>query len=796
MPRLVLGVPPTRTSFRHQDHRKNTYRIASPCLPSQISPHPIQSTPLSTLAPFPLHFLSFPSLCCCSPAPFYYPSGTLFSPQPFLILIFTMRLSSSLLVILAAITVSNAAVLDSTLHPRHHLAAVKSGSARVNALDTAKVHTGKVDLKHLDRLVSVHAKRTISVNALGTANANAAVDLKSVAGVVHTLSASLESQSSDADAVLKINDQHLAQVKATALLSSVKSTLAGAIVDLHNLSVANADVSASKTAAVNVNARGLLQAVNLNAVTSLIGTSDIAGSGSLVSLLGGLKLDAILQQDVLSILSNLDVVKTLHDVEGVTSILGPILAVVDTVPLIEALQAIEDPVAFVDALVDVQDIEGLVSAAVGGVSAIVKLAGVDKILAYTEKFTFNTVAKALCVTGVTPVLEAIIALPGSIQLLGSLKTVTDVPALVSGLHAIPDLTGFVSSIQEVADVTSLTSVVSGVVSGVAKRDVEVDAGLARVKALKRAIAHVAALPTSKLVAVNAAVKRSNLVNSVDAKVDALKLAQVAVLERSNLVNGVNANVDALDLAQIAVLKRSIADLSALNEQEIVALQAKVKRDVLSGLNLSQVADLQSEKSLLAGLGVDQVAQIKRDVLNTVDSTVSSIDLDSLLSRRELLQSVDGTISSLDLNRLLAIKRSALLSTIQPTVASVTDLDVLNTLPALKRAIVAADTDFLTKGSLASVKVARAVDANVDVSLVADSLDTLYVDVAGLMGKVVNVVDAVHVEAITTDVLEQVVPLITALAEVVGYVVSVKADFLSATVQKVAQIAVKTTQALA
>ena len=63
-----------------------------------------------------------------------------------------MRVSSSLLLILAAITMANAAVVDSAVAQKHHLARVKDGKVRVNALDTAKVGVNHVDLKNLKYL--------------------------------------------------------------------------------------------------------------------------------------------------------------------------------------------------------------------------------------------------------------------------------------------------------------------------------------------------------------------------------------------------------------------------------------------------------------------------------------------------------------------------------------------------------------------------------------------------------------------------------------------------------------------
>ncbi|SPO23906.1 uncharacterized protein UTRI_03561_B [Ustilago trichophora] len=793
-----------------------------------------------------------------------------------------MRVSSSLLLILAAITVANAGVVDTATNPKHKLVRIKNGNAHVNALDTAKAKVHP-DLKNLKQLVSVAAKRGLDLGALNdSAHANVnAVDLKHVASIVHTLSASLESHNKEADSILKTKDQKVAAVKTEKLLGSVKASLADAVVDIHSLTAKKAKTG--HVAKLAVLRRDVLQAVDLNTVTDLVRSANISGATGLVSLLSGLKTDSVLQGDAISVLSNVDVIKTVHEVANVDTVLGSVVAVPAAVPLTEALKDLDSPVSFVSALADIKSISSLVAAAPGGLDSITKVDGAEKLVAYVHKFGFNTVARVFCVGGVEKVLTTVVAVPGSVKLLDSLKSVADVPAFVSGLHVL-DVPSFVSSIQAIDNISALTDVMS-LVHGVAPLEKRAEllqgvqgtiAGLdvGKLVSLKRSLAHIAALPDSDLVSIEENAKRA-LLNDVE-------------------LGAVLAN---LDVAKLALLKRSIVDLSMLSEKEVDALRAAMKRDLLDGLPVGGIVSglpvggvLSSvegttggllKRDLLSGLPVDGIVSdlpvggvlssvegttgslLKRDLLSglplknvagtdgilgtvkgtvgpatkklpvhvgTVDkikrevlSTLSGGGSGDLLGEgHAALNAVDtnggsaadlggagdgllgtggGDISLLDLNRILAVvKRSDLLKPIQGTIS---DLDLAKILPQLKRELVAADADADTNPTFDMVGDAyttatglysRKTDA-VDTILLEHSIDTFSTDAGSMLNKMVLITDAIHSDAITSDVKTQVAPLVAAVSKSLDSIVKVKAPKLTGKVEKVTDLAEKTAASL-
>ena len=757
-----------------------------------------------------------------------------------------MRVSSSLLLILAAITMANAAVTEPSAHPKHKLVRVKNGNAHVNALDAAKVKASP-DLKNLKSLVTVAAKRGVDISAINSAaHANVdAVDLKHVASIVHTLSATLESQNKEADAVLKIKDQKLAAVKAEKLLDCVKTSLADAVVDIHRLTAGT-----SKKASLAKLRREVLQAVDLNAVTSMISSAKISGAIDLVSLLSGIKVEAILQGDVVSVLRNGDMMETIHGVANVDVVLSSVVAVPEAVPLIKAMQEVESPVSFVAAFSDIGSLTSLVAAAPGGLNAISKVDGSQKLVAYIGQYGFSTVARILAVGGVEAVLSSVVAVPGSVKVLDSMKSVADVPAFVSGLHIL-NVPTFVSSLQKVTDIAALTNVMK-TVHGVAPIKRELLSGVestvdgldvTKVLNLKRGIAHIAALKDSDLVSIEQNVKRA-LLNDAELK---------AVL----------AN---MDVAKIGLIKRSIVDLSMLNEKEVDALRAAMKRDLLSGLPVGGVvqglpvggvvSDVEGiagglrlvKKDVLSGVpavggilgtvrgsvgpATDSVDKIKRDVLGTLSGSGSGdllghggaalnvLDLNGgpvakiAGSGDGLLGSGGGELSYLDLNRILAaVQRRDLLA---PVNGIVSDVDVAQILPVLKREILEAggvlggvlgasstvDSVGHAFGAVggevfgsAAALVHRRADKAVDVELLDHAIDTFSTDATSMLTKTVAISDAVHVDKITKDVRTEVVPLVAAVAKSLSPLVSAKAPTLVSKVDKLAALAQKTAQSL-
>lgn len=392
-----------------------------------------------------------------------------------------MRVSSSLLAILAGITMAQAAVVDSVLPPKHHIADLKDGAAVVHALDLAKAKVNPVDFKKLEHQVSIAARRGLDVGVHQGADAGAhhkgahasahqgahvSVDgseIRHVAGIVHTLSASLEHQAKKADKLLKMEHKH-AVAKTEKLLKQVKASLATAVIDIHYR---------TEDKQSGLISRDVLQAVDLNAVTSVISTSNVAGSEALVSRLSGIKVDTALQGDVVSVLSNLDMMKTIHDVANVDTVLSSLVAIPEAVPLIRVVQALESPAEFVSALTDIHSISALIEAAPSGMDSISKVAGSGKLVAYAGQYGINTVARVLSFSNAAGVLTSIQAVPGSVQLLNTLKSVADVPAFVSGLNVL-SVVPFTSAVKAISDISSLTSVLSVVhnVVPVHKRDVD------------------------------------------------------------------------------------------------------------------------------------------------------------------------------------------------------------------------------------------------------------------------------------------------------------------------------------
>ncbi|SPO24293.1 uncharacterized protein UTRI_03561 [Ustilago trichophora] len=755
-----------------------------------------------------------------------------------------MRVSSSLLLILAAITVANAGVVDTAAHPKHKLVRVKNGNIHVNALEAAKAKVHP-DLKNLKQLVSVAAKRGLDLGAINdSAHANVdAVDLKHVASIVHTLSASLEKHNKQADSILKTKDQKVAAVKTEKLLGSVKASLADAVVDIHSLTAKKSKTG--HVAKLAVLRRDALKAVDLNTVTDLVRSANISGATGLVSLLSGLKTDSVLQGDALSVLKISDVIKTVHEVANVDTVLGSIVAVPAAVPLTEALKDLDSPVSFVSALADIKSISSLVAAAPSGLDSITKVDGAQKLVDYVHKFGFDTVARVFCIGGVEKVLTSVVAIPGSVKLLDSLKSVADVPAFVSGLHVL-DVPSFVSSIQAIDNISALTDVMS-LVHGVAPLEKRAELlqnvqgtidglDVGKLVNLKRSLAHIAALPDSDLVSIEENAKRALL--------------------NDDELGAVLAN---LDVAKLTLLKRSIVDLSMLSEEEVDALHSATKRDLLGGLSVGRVVSslpvggvLSSvegttgsllKRDLLSGLPLKNVAdtdgilgtvkgtvgpatkklpvhvgtvdKIKREVLSTLSgggsgdllgeghATLNALDTNGGSAADldgagdGLLGSGGGDISLLDLKRILSVvKRSDLLQPIQGTIS---DLDLAKILPELKRELVAADADADTKPAFDMVGDAyttatglysREVNA-VDSILLEHSIDTLSTDAGHMLKKMVLITDAIHSDAITSDVKTQVAPLVAAVSKSLDSIVKVKAPKLTGKVEKITGFAEKT-----
>ncbi|CDS01774.1 hypothetical protein, partial [Sporisorium scitamineum] len=568
-----------------------------------------------------------------------------------------MRISSSLLLILAAITMANAVTPDSVAHPNHKLVRVKNGAAHINALNTAKtnLNTDKLDLHHL---VSI-AARGVDVSALGAAHAAAkTVDLKHVAGIVHTLSASLEGHTTEADRILKLKDHKVAVGRTKRLLRGVEVDLAHAYVDIDGLGKDGGEV-----AKVGVKGRSVEE---LKAVVDAVG-AEVGGGGGLVSLLEGVKVDAVLESDVVSVLADVEVLKVLHDVVGVDTVLSAVLAVPDSVTLLENIKQLDDPVRFVDALVDVHDLTALVAAVPAGVGEIVKVEGAAKLVDYVGKYGFNTVARIFETVGVESVLKAVVALPSSVKLLEAVKSVVDVSALVSGLHVL-NAVAFVESIKAVDDVAVLTNVVLNVVGKALSKRAEllqsvdgtlsgvesaIDAnqvlslvkraepelldnvsgtlsglsstlGLQKVLKLKRAIAHISALPDSDLVTIDEAVKRS-LIDNVDV---------------SSLLNNV-------DIAKIGLLKRSILDLSSvINAKEVDEIvDDVVKRGLIDKVDVS---------SLLNDVDIAKIGLLKRGMIDSVEvsSLLNDVDIAKVGLLKRSVVDVSSVVDAKEVDQLV------------------------------------------------------------------------------------------------------------------------------------------------
>ncbi|EST05348.1 hypothetical protein PSEUBRA_005621 [Kalmanozyma brasiliensis GHG001] len=368
-----------------------------------------------------------------------------------------MRISGALLLVLAAINMANAGVIDSVDQPKHKLVRVKNGGAHVNALNTARV-----DLTR-QHSAAVAARDTANVDAAGVARAD--VKLKHVASYVHTLSASLESEVKLAEDVLKITDLQKAKLSAGKLLEKVEATLSAAVTDLHGSTQA---VQASASAGAQ--RRTILLAIALVRVAEVILNSAIPGVTNLVTLLRGLNVDQVLEGDVVSLLTDVKSLQAIHDVANVDTVLSSILAIPASVPLIELLAQLENPESFLKALTDIDSLTSLIAAAPGGIDEIAKLKGSSKLVSYIKTYGIDLVYRFLCVSHVDDVLKTILAVPGSVQLIQSLSSIADVPAFVSGL-TVCGVVSFVSSIKAVEDVVQLASTVAGLVGGgVSKRD--------------------------------------------------------------------------------------------------------------------------------------------------------------------------------------------------------------------------------------------------------------------------------------------------------------------------------------
>ncbi|CCF52661.1 hypothetical protein NDA11_006090 [Ustilago hordei] len=710
-----------------------------------------------------------------------------------------MRLSSSLILILAAITMANAASVDAALPAthKHHLARVKDGKVRVNALDTAKVSTGQVDLKNLKHLVKVAARRGLAdVNALHAAHTNVdAVDIKHVAGLVQTLSAHLESQTKTAEGILKLKDHKKQAAKTDVLLDNIKASLANTFIDLHSLTQSTKSAThhqKGSVAKVRLLSRDLLSVLNPQVVSNLISSKDVAGSAGLATLLQNLNVDSVLQGDALSVLTNLKVIETVHKVAKIDTVLASITAIPDAVPLIEAFQGLDSPVAFVAALADIKSITSLVSAVHGGQNEVAKVPGSGKLVAYAVKYGFNTVARVFNVAGVESVLKSVIAVPGSVALLESIKSVADVPAFVSGLQVL-NTVSFVKSIQSVTDINALTGVLAtvshiapvkrqlldGVKSTVAGLDLQ------RVLSLKRAIAHVVALPNSTLAKVEAVVKRG-------------------------LTSGlVDTDVAGLDLAHIAVLKRSIADLSVLDEKEIDDLLAVVRRDVLADVgslvDIKDVLGITDDKVRRDGLPIGKlpvdIGGFGSGPLGESGATLGLLDPnDGLASTggagEGTLGHGGGDLTLLDIHRLASIKRSSLLTPVEETISN---LQLLQTLPILKRTIL--DTTGMVSSvpellhSVHPLRRQAHKEDNISIALFDDSVETFTTDVTAMLTQVVEISDTLQVSSITTDIKEQIIPLVQAITKSVAKIASVKAPKLKSKLDKIDKFVAKTVESL-
>ncbi|GAC97660.1 hypothetical protein PHSY_005246 [Pseudozyma hubeiensis SY62] len=680
-----------------------------------------------------------------------------------------MRISSSLLLVLAAITAANAANVASVAprsepssppfnrrqevdekwaiiktrraEPSPHISIPKHlADAQVDALDAASVNAAPEELGHLDRLASASTRRRhlAHASALNAVHVNVGqVDIKHLASVVHTLSASLESDTKTADHILQEKDHKKARSHAEKLLSKIKVDLQHANTDIGKL---------SKEAGQK---RALLSGlgVDLAQLTQIVDSKNIVGTQSLVTRLSSLKVDSVLQGDVFSVLTDLDVLKTVQSVTGIDTVLTSLLSVPDSVALLDNLKQLDDPECFVSSLVDIPDLEALVGAAPNGLTSIASLSGTNKLMSYVNKYGYTTVGRVLNTAGVPCVLESLVKVPGSVKLLRSIKSVADVNSLVSGINVI-GVMDFVKSIQAVDNVDALVSTVKSVAGGELKKRAELLDGvestlsgvtsglpLGEILKIKRAIAHIDALPAS---------------------------VDVDVKHRRDLIQdlGVDQALNNLDVAKIASLKRSIADLSAVSTEEVTnIIGSVVKRDGIVG---GVVGGLEG------GVG-DVVAFVDGSVVGGVEH----------ISKRDL--PVDQVLDAVDLNRILALRRSAVLDTLP----SISSLDLNHILPAVQRAI--SNADSITKS------VSRR-DAT-SLTLLSDSLDTLTSSVSILLPKLVKVSDAVHDEAVTKEIKTEVIPMVAKVGGSLDKVVKVQAPQLEKQTGKVVATADKASKSI-
>ncbi|KAJ9479567.1 hypothetical protein PHBOTO_003023 [Pseudozyma hubeiensis] len=728
-----------------------------------------------------------------------------------------MRISSSLLLILAAISAASAAnvasvaprsepsspplnrrfevgpiiktrraepsphvpILTRRAEPSPHVPIpARLAEAEVDALDTAKINADPEELGHLDRLASASVRRRhlAHASALNAVHVNVGhVDLKHLASVVHTLSASLESDTKTADHILQEKDRKKVRSNAKKLLSKIKVDLQHANTDIGKL---------SKEAG---HKRALLSGlgVDLAQLTQVVDSKKLIGTQSLVARLSSLNVDSVLQNDVVSALTNLDFIKTVQSITGIDTVLTSVLSVPDSVALLDKLKQLDDPEGFVSSLVDIPDLEALVNAAPNGLTSISSLSGTTKLMSYVNKYGYTTVGRVLNTAGVPCVLESLVKVPGSVKLLHSMKSVADVDSLVSGINGF-GVMDFVKSIKAVDNVNALVSTVKSVAGGVLGKRAElldsvegtlsgVTSGLplGEILKIKRAIAHIEALPAS---------------------------VDVEVKHRRDLIEdlGVDSILNKLDVAQIASLKRNIVDLSAVNTEEVSnIIGAVAKRDgVVGGVVGGVEGGVGDIVGFVQGAVRGGVEHIDRrdgvvggvvggleggigDVVAFVDgSVVGGVEH---INKRDL--PVDQILNAVDLNRILSLRRSTVLDTLPSDLSS---LDLTHILPAVKRAISVADS--ITK----SVHSRRDVTS---LTLLSDSLDTLTSSVSILLPKLVKVSDKVDDEAVTKKIKTEVIPMVAKVGGSLDKVVKVQAPQLEKQTGKVVATADKTSKSI-
>lgn len=771
-----------------------------------------------------------------------------------------MRFSSSLLLILAAITATNAASVDESAEKP---ILTRSAVADVSVTDTVKANVGNSDLAHLDKLAVVSARRRGLAHgaALDAVHADVGkVELKHAASIVHTLSASLEGQSKEANSILKIKDHKHAVKKTHKLLHSIRADLKHAVKDIHNLTGKDAAVSVE-----DLQQRALLGLldIDLAAVVKAIDGKQLPGATSLISLLAHINVDAVLQHDVLSVLSELNVLLAIHDVVDIATVLTAVLAVPGSVYLFDHLKQLENPGEFVDSLADIKDLNALVDAAHGGPDSLSEIEGSANLIAYAKKYGYTSIDAILDFAGIPCVLEAVKKIPGSVQLLNSLKSVVDVPALVSGINVL-GVTDFVDSIKAVDDVEALVSVVvsitggvlrkraellsgvdstvSGLTSGlglseilkrtelldgvqvtvsgltsdlglnkILKRDVlnGVDAtvsglttslGLQRVLSLKRALAHISALPNSQVASIEVVNKKRALPHDVgvEAAVVGINVTPAKLLkQRRDLLDNVDLSVlDNLDVAQIVSLKRDIADLSVLNTKAVdEVLEAVVKRAIVE----SAIGTVDATTGFATGTVGGVLDTVKRDTAS--DLLGGKGNAGKLANTNGLLTDIsavgngaighpDGHISLSDLNRLISIKRSGILSTVD---ASVESIDLAQVLPGLKRTIAAADERVTP---IQRVNYTPIFERSSDKALLTDSIDTLTVSISALLPKLVKIVAVIDVELVTKTVKSDVIPLVALVASALDKLVNIQAPELQTKLHAIVKVADKSVKSLA